>query len=165
MSDIKPATVAHQRPETTAVYLYRFWDSDGVLLYVGITDDIQKRWSTHSKTQPWWGRVSRKGFQQYETREEAAAAESTAIRIERPLYNIQGNPLALPGGERDLESALVAGYGNLVSFPQAAKITSTSVRTMKRLAERGEIRVYRIGRTRVYRLRTADVAQLLQRVA
>lgn len=60
---------------------------------------------------------------------------------------------------------LVDQYGNYVSYPTAAKITTASERTLKRLTARGQLPCYTIGRTRVLRLKTADVAALIQRVA
>lgn len=60
---------------------------------------------------------------------------------------------------------LVAEFGRYVTYPQASLITTASVRTLKRMTERGELPCYRIGRARVLRLKTADVASLIQRVA
>ena len=56
-------------------------------------------------------------------------------------------------------------YPNLVTYPQAEEILNTSVRTLKRLAATGELPVYRVGRTRAYRLRLDDVLGLLKPVA
>lgn len=62
-------------------------------------------------------------------------------------------------------AALIAEHGTFVSYPQAAEITTASVRTLKRLTAVGDLPCYRIGRARVLRLKTADVAALVQRVA
>ncbi len=62
-------------------------------------------------------------------------------------------------------AALVAEHGNLVSYPTAAVIVGASVRTLKRLTASGELPVYAVGRTRTLRLKTADVAALVRRVA
>lgn len=64
-----------------------------------------------------------------------------------------------------LTDELVELYGRFVSFPQAVEITTVSRRTLERLIEAGDLPVYRIGRARTYRLRTEDVAGLIQRVA
>ncbi len=56
-------------------------------------------------------------------------------------------------------------FGRYVSYPQAATITTASVRTLKRLTAAGDLPVYQIGRARVLRLKTADVARLIHRVA
>lgn len=60
---------------------------------------------------------------------------------------------------------LVDTYGMWVSYATAAKITSVSTRTLRRLTERGELPCYAPGSTRTLRLRTADVAALMERVA
>lgn len=60
---------------------------------------------------------------------------------------------------------LTAAYGRLVSYPQAAEITTVSVRTLKRLTANGELPCYQIGRSRTLRLKTADVARLIKQVA
>lgn len=62
-------------------------------------------------------------------------------------------------------AALIAEYGRFVSYPKAADITTASVRTLKRLTAAGDLPAYQIGRARVLRLKTADVAALIQRVA
>lgn len=61
-------------------------------------------------------------------------------------------------------AAIVAKYGRFISYPQAAEITTCSVRTLKRLTAAGDLPVYRIGRARVLRLKTADVVALVVRV-
>lgn len=60
---------------------------------------------------------------------------------------------------------LVEQYGTYVSYPTAAKITTASERTLKRLTALGQLPCYKIGRARVLRLKTVDVAALIQRVA
>lgn len=73
----------------TRTALYRFFDGNGVLLYVGITDDTARRWSAHRTQKPWWRDVARKTVEWYGDRESAERAERIAIGRERPLYNIQ----------------------------------------------------------------------------
>lgn len=62
--------------------------------------------------------------------------------------------------------ALIAEYGKWVTYPTGAEITSVSVRTLKRLTAAGQLPCYRIGRSgRTLRLKTADLARLIERVA
>ena len=77
---------------TTA--LYRFFDADGNLLYVGISDNLTARFKWHRDAQSWWGSVARKTITWYGTRNKAFAAEDYAIKTEFPLYNLQGLPKA-----------------------------------------------------------------------
>lgn len=67
-------------------------------------------------------------------------------------------------GTSDIQD-LIAKYGKMVSYPTAAEITTVSVRTLKRLTANGDLPCYRIGRSKALRLKTADVAKLIQRVA
>lgn len=60
---------------------------------------------------------------------------------------------------------LIVQYGRFVTYPQAAEITTASVRTLKRLTAAGDLPAYRIGRARVLRLKTEDVLSLIELVA
>jgi transcriptional regulator with XRE-family HTH domain len=83
--------------------LYRFYDIDDQLLYVGITDNIPARWEGHARNKRWWSDVVRKVVEWHDDREAAALAEIAAIVAERPLYNV----VHVPGrrSEREETSA------------------------------------------------------------
>lgn len=61
--------------------------------------------------------------------------------------------------------AMIEKYGENITYPIAAKITSASVRTLKRETAAGRLPCYQIGRARALRVKTADVLALVQRVA
>lgn len=67
--------------------LYRYFDENGKLLYVGITGDNTKRQSQHRRSSFWFGQIASATFEHYETREEALDAESIAIEKEKPAHN------------------------------------------------------------------------------
>ncbi|GGW82896.1 hypothetical protein GCM10010340_70590 [Streptomyces griseoloalbus] len=69
--------------------LYRLYDAEDVLLYVGIAKDPKLRWQghAHSPTSQWWPQVARKEVEWFATREAADAAETAAIEAERPVHN------------------------------------------------------------------------------
>jgi predicted GIY-YIG superfamily endonuclease len=69
--------------------LYRLFDSEGRLLYVGIAFDPRSRLSDHARQKEWWPTVADRTIEWHATRTEAAAAEVTAIRSEKPLYNVR----------------------------------------------------------------------------
>jgi len=71
--------------------LYRFYDADDCLLYVGITDNPRARFKKHAAEKSWWGKVSTREIEWLSSRHEAEVAELTAIYRERPLHNVQGN--------------------------------------------------------------------------
>ena len=68
----------------------------------------------------------------------------------------------IPAGEL---AALVEEHGRFISYPTAARLTSASVRTLKRLTADGQLPCYHIGRTRTLRVKTKDVLALIVRVA
>lgn len=72
--------------------LYRLFAADDALLYVGVAEDPEWRWSQHSKEKIWWPQVARKEVQWYPSRDAAEAAEWTAIHEELPTYNLTVSP-------------------------------------------------------------------------
>ncbi|MGW7330449.1 GntR family transcriptional regulator [Streptomyces sp. NPDC054840] len=77
-----------ESPEPTA--LYRLYDADDQLLYVGIAKDPTARWESHARSprsSRWWSLVERRSVEWYASREEADVAETGAIKAERPLHN------------------------------------------------------------------------------
>lgn len=90
MTALTPAVEITEAPTA----LYRLFDGDGVLLYVGITDGVKARFAQHAATKPWWPEVARKTVEWHPTREAAAVAEAQAIRAENPARNVQGHPEA-----------------------------------------------------------------------
>lgn len=68
--------------------LYRFFDADGALLYIGLTADPGRRWKSHEANQPWWHLVRRAEMEMFPSREAVRAAEKAAIVAECPKYNV-----------------------------------------------------------------------------
>lgn len=80
--------------------LYRFFDADGALLYVGITDCLGRRFRQHARRVSWWRAIARRTVILYATRAAALSAEDWAILSERPVHNVKGNSarrVGLPG--------------------------------------------------------------------
>lgn len=75
--------------ETQPHALYRFFNSDGRLLYVGITNDPGRRWREHAGDKPWWHEVTVTTIERFATRGEVRDAEKAAIVTEKPLYNVE----------------------------------------------------------------------------
>lgn len=78
-------TADEEMSERTAVY--RIYDTDGALLYVGVSADFGYRWTAHARTQPWWQDVGRQTIEWHESRAAALAAEAAAIEAEKPKHN------------------------------------------------------------------------------
>lgn len=87
--------------------LYRFFDGEGLLLYVGITDNPKERFYQHSKTKHWWESVASQRIEWLDSRNDAEVAERTAIRGERPLWNVK---LSLNCGMSSETEALLTDY-------------------------------------------------------
>ncbi|MCT9092888.1 GIY-YIG nuclease family protein [Streptomyces sp. ASQP_92] len=78
--------------------LYRLYDVNDRLLYVGITANPKARWSAHSRDKHWWPEVARKAIEWFETRKSAERIEKIEVEEERPRYNKVFN-----GSERRME--------------------------------------------------------------
>ena len=68
-------------------YVYRHYDSEGNLLYVGCTQSLEFRTKTHKASSPWKAEIARIAAEEYPTREDALFAERTAICNELPRCN------------------------------------------------------------------------------
>jgi excinuclease UvrABC nuclease subunit len=80
-------------------HVYRAYNRQGVLLYVGQSIDIEGRMRTHARTSPlWWRDAARVTFEPFATREEAVAAEAAAIRSEFPRWNVMHRSPNHPDG-------------------------------------------------------------------
>ena len=90
MAQARALPVITYRPTKTA-RLYRLYDADGRLLYVGITTrpDMRERFNGHSRTKAWWPDVVTVELTNFAHEHEALAAERHAIRVERPVYNMR----------------------------------------------------------------------------
>lgn len=72
--------------------VYRFYDSEGTLVYVGISNNPFQRLYEHVRSSITRTVVDIK-LQWCDSREEALAVEALAIRTESPLYNQKIEPM------------------------------------------------------------------------
>lgn len=69
--------------------LYRLYDADGTLLYVGISYSAIARFAQHKTRQPWIGDVCTIAIETHDvSRREIERIEADAIRDEKPKHNI-----------------------------------------------------------------------------
>lgn len=80
--------------------LYRLYDLNDSLLYVGIANNPATRWSYHAGEKTWWPQVERKTLQWFPSRAEAEQAEILAITTEDPRYNVTHSLTRKPGDAR-----------------------------------------------------------------
>lgn len=89
--------------------LYRHFDADGALLYVGITDNPSRRLAEHIKADNW--KIAEVKVEWFDSRACALQAECAAIRVEQPRHNVgAGNKAhaAPPSGWRGRLSDAIA---------------------------------------------------------
>jgi predicted GIY-YIG superfamily endonuclease len=67
--------------------LYRFFDTAGRLLYVGITQNPQLRLRDHRAMKDWWAEVANVTMEHFDSRQAVEAAERIAVRTENPVHN------------------------------------------------------------------------------
>lgn len=68
--------------------VYRLYDVDGNLLYVGVAVNGYARLDAHKRYMHWWPLVARVVMTRYENRRVALAVEAVAIRDENPIHNV-----------------------------------------------------------------------------
>jgi len=68
-------------------FLYRTYDVNGVLIYVGISDNWRTRLEGHRKNSCWWKYVWHVTVEEHVDRHAAFAAESWDIRYWVPAMN------------------------------------------------------------------------------
>jgi excinuclease UvrABC nuclease subunit len=73
-----------------SIDLYRYYNADGVLLYVGISVHVAMRASQHRRTSDWWDEVARIDVEHLATRSRNRALwiEASVITAEQPAYNL-----------------------------------------------------------------------------
>lgn len=136
--------------------LYRHFDKDGTLLYVGISLSAIYRLSQHGDHSEWFNSISRVEIESFETREMAIEAEARAIFNEKPKHNIMRprrqkilNEIAiqelfeyeLKRSEMSNEelTGRVVKFNILYSFSEVASMLGIGGKTLHRLIEEKKI--------------------------
>lgn len=85
--------------------LYRWWDADGRLLYVGKSISLFARMQAHRRSSRFFAEAAAMTLERLPNEIELAHAEMRAIRTEGPLYNIVG-----AGGAQTRRIAMEDGF-------------------------------------------------------
>lgn len=97
--------------------LYRHYDANGSLLYVGISLSTVHRLGQHAYHSDWFKTISRVSIETFPTREAALLAERKAITEEGPLHNKHHTrPQELPELGRPSEDSEGGLIRRLVTF-------------------------------------------------
>jgi hypothetical protein len=103
-------------PHEGRTNLYRHYDAKGRLLYVGISLAAIERLRCHRTNSPWFGKIARIEIKAFGTRKAALAAETHAIKEERPIHNRAGAPSPRIGQTRS--KYRLAAAGTALGTPQ-----------------------------------------------
>jgi excinuclease UvrABC nuclease subunit len=71
-------------------YVYRCYDAEGHLVYVGCTSQLFKRLDYHRRYSVWASQITNVTAKVYPNQRLALAKERMAIVEENPLYNVAG---------------------------------------------------------------------------
>lgn len=82
---------ARKNTDASPTDVYRFYDRDNRLLYVGVSVSLIHRLTAHRERE-WWPQVARIDVTHQRTRAEALWREAMLIETLRPPYNIAGKP-------------------------------------------------------------------------
>lgn len=72
-------------------YVYRVYDGRGILLYVGISENLGRRIGEHVTQSEWGGKARRVEWDEYLSRDVAEEVEADQIQALKPLYNKVSN--------------------------------------------------------------------------
>lgn len=73
-------------------FLYRLYDAEMNLLYVGYTWNPFSRWTAHSRSKPWWHEVAHADLWHCPTTRDVRHWETWCIKNLDPKYNIHQHP-------------------------------------------------------------------------
>jgi len=124
--------------------LYRHFDAEGNLLYVGISLNAINRLSQHKQASGWFDDIARVDIKTLPSRKEALDAETKAIQTEAPKYNKQKRtPPPKPHVKaEEAKGQLVrriVGFEPLYSMASASTALNIGVQKLKAMCEAGEI--------------------------
>lgn len=156
------------RPNSEPTALYRLYDSNDALLYLGISYNPEVRWEQHQNEKHWAHLVVRTTVEWYPTRRAALAAEARATAVEKPLHDSSWRTSAVderpqwldPEGQRRVVEGLAAEIeqgqhwiGRVLMSGAVAKrfnvSRSTAANAMAVLNERGLLEYRHFGRYNV----------------
>lgn len=132
--------------------LYRHFDADGKLLYVGVSLSAIRRLNDHKESH-WFDDIARVHIEKFPDRQSVLEAERLAIHKENPLYNLKRptpeevknrNIKQAENSRTDLVNRLVQ-FNLMYTVQQAAEQICISVSLVKRLMDEGKIGYIKIG--------------------
>lgn len=80
-----------EAPTLTGTAVYRLYDAEGCLLYVGVSCRPEQRFAQHATEKVWWCDVATIEMAHHANRSDALVAEREAIKEMCPRYNVVHN--------------------------------------------------------------------------
>lgn len=80
--------------------VYRMYDIEGRLLYVGCSSDFVRRLNDHNSRKSWFSDIASIAVAHHSTRAEALVAEAAAIAAESPIHNVYHKPRYVQRSDR-----------------------------------------------------------------
>lgn len=102
----------YQMGPTEGVLLYKFFDRDYGLLYVGVTCTPTTRWQAHKNRAEWWPQVAWVEVERHPHNNAALNAERLSIRQDRPRFNHR----SFPGRSRNRPGMAPESPGNVAGI-------------------------------------------------
>ena len=126
------------------VALYRMYDADGRLLYIGQSGAPARRIEQHSAQNQWPMTVVNISVEWHPSRETAMLAEARAIAAELPIHNITHQPFVRRKWPPQTGGKVLSAWMELhgVSEEQLRQMTEISLPKLRRLI-RGEVHATR----------------------
>lgn len=89
----QPRRLIAAGPPDRPAAVYRIYNTDGEIIYVGVGYDPWKRLQGHLARASWAGSIHSYAADWFPSRALADQVEQALIRQERPIYNVQGTDL------------------------------------------------------------------------
>lgn len=141
----------------TTTHLYRHFDAEGALLYVGISLSAVNRLSQHKDCSHWFDDIARVDIETFPSRHEALRAEKAAILAENPRHNLRRPGLREQDAVRQRRAVeesrtellrRVVLFDPMYTFDAAGRVLCVGPTTIKRLVEEGKLGSVDLGQGR-----------------
>jgi len=136
--------------------LYRYFDFDNQLLYVGRTTKPLNRLRVHQKASVWFKEVRTMTVQKFLSSDDLWIAEITAIRAENPKYNIHRYPIKDISNTDDIIDQIDNIYKNILEnndliitgYLGISRVLGLGITVVKKLVDSGDLETFQIPHTR-----------------
>lgn len=100
-------------------YVYRMYDDQEDLLYIGVTCNPARRFNDHRDSKNWFNDIATVQLETYPNQKAAYDAEAYAIKHERPLHN-----RVLPEAPRTSPKFIERKWGTPEALPQFDEVAA-----------------------------------------